>query len=82
MKCNICGRALDNPDDPASKDCGGDCVVCMAEAGDPECVVAMDVVYLFELAERLRHIPVMYGTDDGDISRLGEIAKRLEKRNA
>lgn len=36
-------------------------------------------VYLRDLAERLRHIPVAYGTDDGDISTLLEIANQLEK---
>lgn len=36
--CNICKRALDNPADPTTKDCGGDCLRCMAEIGDdPEC---------------------------------------------
>jgi hypothetical protein len=40
-----------------------------------------DVEYLRDLAERLRHIPVMYGTDDGDIDRLLEIARALENFN-
>jgi hypothetical protein len=39
-----------------------------------------DSDYLRELAERLRRIPVMYGTDDGDIDRLCEIAKQLERK--
>ena len=34
--------------------------------------------YLRDLAERLRRIPVMYGTDGGDISRLYEIAGILD----
>jgi hypothetical protein len=38
-RCNTCGRLLDQVGDPASKDCGGDCLACMAEAGDPECQV-------------------------------------------
>jgi hypothetical protein len=33
-----------------------------------------DAEFVRDLAERLRHIPVMYGTDDGDIDRLLEIA--------
>lgn len=33
--CRICGRELDNPSDPFSSDCGGDCRACMAAAGDP-----------------------------------------------
>jgi hypothetical protein len=37
-KCTICGRGLSNPADPFSEDCGRDCLLCMADAGDPECV--------------------------------------------
>lgn len=36
--------------------------------------------YLRDLAERLRHIPVMYGTDGGDIDRLAMIAKQLDRK--
>jgi hypothetical protein len=36
-----------------------------------------DSVYLLDLRERLRGVPVGYGTDDGDIDRLGEIAQKL-----
>lgn len=32
-RCDICSRALSK-----EIDCGGTCVFCMAEAGDPECV--------------------------------------------
>lgn len=39
-----------------------------------------DARYLRDLAETLRRIPVMYGTDDGDIARLHEIAKRLDAK--
>lgn len=42
--CNICGRRLNNPADPFSEDCGGDCLLCMAEAGDPECQKAVDAI--------------------------------------
>lgn len=36
-KCGICGRPLDRPDDPLSRDCGGDCWACIGEIeGDPE----------------------------------------------
>lgn len=35
--------------------------------------------YLRDLAERLRHVPVMYGTDGYDIDRLAEIARAIEK---
>jgi hypothetical protein len=40
-ECNICGRTLDDPSDPTTEDCGGDCLRCMAEAGDPDCIAAM-----------------------------------------
>ena len=39
-----------------------------------------DTEYLRDLAERIMHIPVMYGTDQLDASRLYRIAKRLEKK--
>lgn len=35
-KCGICGRLLDQPNDRKSLDCGGDCVQCMADSGDPD----------------------------------------------
>ncbi len=39
MKCGICGRLLDQPGDPLSVDCGGDCWGCTggieADMGDP-----------------------------------------------
>lgn len=31
MKCQICGRALDQPDEPLSMNCGGDCWGCVGE---------------------------------------------------
>jgi hypothetical protein len=41
--CQICGRLLDNPDDPFSRDCGGDCLYCMATvAEDPDCIAAVE----------------------------------------
>jgi hypothetical protein len=36
-RCGICGRLLDQPNDPLSHDCGGDCWGCVGEIeGDPE----------------------------------------------
>ena len=39
MKCGICGRLLDQPGNPLSVDCGGDCWGCIgeieADMGDP-----------------------------------------------
>lgn len=43
-RCETCDKLLNQPDDPLSKDCGGDCLRCMAEAGDPECVATMEVI--------------------------------------
>lgn len=39
-----------------------------------------DAEYLRDLAKRLREIPVIYGTDDGDIDRLYEIAGSIPSR--
>ena len=40
--CATCHRALDTPDDPLSRNCGGDCLQCMADAGDPDCIHAVN----------------------------------------
>jgi hypothetical protein len=42
--CAICGRLLQNPEDPASVSCGGDCLHCMADCGDPECMTAIEAL--------------------------------------
>lgn len=34
--CSICGVQLDQPGRVETSDCGGDCLGCMAEAGDPD----------------------------------------------
>lgn len=36
-----------------------------------------DAWFLRDLAERLMGVPVMYGTDQGDVDRLNEIAGRI-----
>lgn len=33
IPCNTCGRYMCE-----EENCGGDCVYCMAESGDPECI--------------------------------------------
>lgn len=33
--CNICKVQLDQPGVVETRDCGGDCLGCMSEAGDP-----------------------------------------------
>jgi len=46
ITCNICGREMDVPGEPQSRDCGGDCLVCMSEAGDPDAIREMwDLVF-------------------------------------
>lgn len=41
-RCRTCNCMLDNPTDPVgSRDCGGDCLRCMAIAGDPACEAAL-----------------------------------------
>jgi len=43
--CSICKRELDNPKDPTTRNCGGDCLKCMAEIGqDPDCIKAMNKI--------------------------------------
>jgi hypothetical protein len=39
-RCDICRRRLDNPLMPDTRDLGGTCLLCMAEAGDPEALAA------------------------------------------
>lgn len=40
-QCGSCKRPLNQPDDPRSLDCGGDCRQCMADAGDPDCIKSL-----------------------------------------
>ncbi|SOE87006.1 hypothetical protein SAMN05446935_7550 [Burkholderia sp. YR290] len=42
--CRTCGRSLDEAGDPLSVSCGGDCLACMAECGDPDCVEAVEAL--------------------------------------
>ena len=37
MNCGICGQELNVPLNPETLDCGGDCLKCMNDSGDPEC---------------------------------------------
>jgi hypothetical protein len=52
MYCRICGRELDDPKDPTTKDCGGDCLRCMAESGDPDCIEEIGSINRNRSAER------------------------------
>lgn len=40
-RCTTCTTPLDMPGRPWTRNCGGGCLACMAEAGDPECVEAI-----------------------------------------
>lgn len=40
-RCTISFAPLDVPGRPWSRNCGGHCIACMAEAGDPECAEAV-----------------------------------------
>lgn len=40
--CRICATPLNQPNSPATKDCGGDCLGCMASAGDEQCQRELD----------------------------------------
>lgn len=43
--CQICGVELNQPRDEGTRDCGGDCLRCMAYvAEDPDCNRAMDSI--------------------------------------
>lgn len=42
--CLTCGRDLDQADKPDTKDCGGDCLRCMAECDDPDARAAMRAI--------------------------------------
>ena len=50
MKCSIC-KGLLNTTDPLTRDCGVDCLLCMAEAGDPDCMAAV-----VEVARKHRNV--------------------------
>ena len=53
LYCAICRKRLNNPSDPIlSRDCGGDCLRCMAEAGDPECMEARAAAFASIAAKR------------------------------
>jgi hypothetical protein len=45
--CRICSTQLDVATKPESRDCGGDCLQCMANIGqDPACIAAMNALQL------------------------------------
>jgi len=63
MHCGICSRKLNAPEDPRSSDCGGDCLQCMADAGDPDALLA---ILRIEIQEREARI-ILIHTEHVDI---------------
>lgn len=43
-KCNVCSVPLGTDHHQANFDCGGTCMKCMAEAGDPDCVRSLEEI--------------------------------------
>ena len=50
--CTLCESPLDLPGRPWTRDCGGDCLACMAEVGDPDAVAEMGGWQPIETAPR------------------------------
>lgn len=42
--CHSCGVEMDELNNPFTRNCGGDCLKCMAESGDTDCKAFMDFV--------------------------------------
>ena len=38
IKCQLCKVVMNVEGYPSTHDCGGDCTLCMAEAGDPRAI--------------------------------------------
>ena len=49
--CSICSVILDDPKDLTTEDCGGDCLYCMYESGDPDATMALVKIYEKEIVE-------------------------------
>ena len=68
--CLICGVIMS--DDPGSlnHDCGGDCLMCMADAGDMDCLIsAFNIMreqqkLVPDLIQALRNLVDCYNTDE------------------
>lgn len=41
QRCHICGTVMDQPGKPETRNCGGDCLRCLAECYDPDCMAVM-----------------------------------------
>lgn len=43
--CSICKVSLNFPGRPETDNCGGDCLQCMAEAGDPDAISRIQMIH-------------------------------------
>lgn len=84
MNCSICKRLLNDPKDPTTQDCGGDCLRCMAEVGeDPDCIQAMaavtdgDVRYHFSRGQLKRILEVVAYEAAGTYWGVGVMADKV-----
>ena len=55
MKCNLCKNEMTN-EWGKHKDCGGDCLSCMAESGDSECMEYLGVILMNELYDEIHEL--------------------------
>lgn len=62
--CGICNRPLGTS--PDTVDCGGDCLRCMAEAGDPDCILHMLIINCKQMkaALELVNATITYTSDE------------------
>jgi hypothetical protein len=74
FSCANCGNEVGEHDDECAN-CDHDLTVS-DDDDDYEELSAPD--YLRDLAQRLRHIAPIHGTDGGDVDRLQEIAREIE----
>lgn len=45
LRCQVCKRPFDDPEEPVrSRNCGGDCLQCMSDCGDADCIAAMSKI--------------------------------------
>lgn len=65
LNCKTCNKELNQQNDPSSRDCGGDCVECMAEAGDPDCKLVMYDVLKARLAAAEKDVSRLLFRDTG-----------------
>lgn len=74
-QCRTCGRLLNHHDDPLSKDCGGDCLKCMADCLDTDC--RQEIFDMLSQEERTVLFKFLESGSCFDIP--GNIAQRLER---